>query len=84
MVLLRKASIKRMVEDVRKRLKMREDEDEQVGRSLNSATVLLSNMMRYELEWKRGLAIDASSGSDWGFEVERQKSEEKWEPRWSQ
>ena len=83
-VLLRKTSVKKISENVRKRLKMREEEDEQAGRSLNSATVLLSNMMKSELEWGRGMGIDASHGSDWGFEVERARGEERWELKWSQ
>lgn len=44
----RKASLKRINENVRKRLKIKEEEEEQPGRSLSSATVFLSNLLNTE------------------------------------
>lgn len=82
----RKASLRRINENVRKRLKIREEEEEQPGRSLSSATVFLSNLLNTEPESKSQLLVELASRSEWLFASERvrkRKEEESFELRWS-
>lgn len=81
----RKASLRRINENVRKRLKIREEEEEQPGRSLSSATVFLSNLLNTEPESRSALLVELASRTDWLFSSERgrkRKEEEAFELRW--
>lgn len=67
----RKASLRRINENVRKRLKIKEEEEEQPGRSLSSATVFLSNLLNTEPESKSPVLIELPSRTEWLFSSER-------------
>ncbi len=82
----RKASLKKINESVRRRLKFKEEEEETPGRSLSSATVFLSNLLASEPDSKASSITDPLSNTECLFGADRsrkRKEDENSELRWS-
>ena len=70
---------------MRRRLKIKEEEEELPGRSLSSATVFLSSLLNLEQEARAKTLIEVPSKTEWIFASDRSRKrapEEGFELRW--